>query len=407
MIRQKPITFVRTPTPIIQSRAIIQYVNLTLSSNKKTGLEYKSRLYLFEVFWTSNYDFTLDDLLIKRIFNVDIYEVLSKFVSFLSNKKTYTNLTIKQYVVTIRNFFEYYDYEISPRKFKHKVKIPKTIKRKKTPLTRNLIIKILESCTNFKLKMFLLCLASTGMRAGEASSIRLQDINFDDRIINIHGEHTKTKEDRYVFLTDELSQQLKLYLDYKYRKRTLYIYYNKDTKQTLKYDKPVIFTPPRRDTDLVFATTFEKDGKVRSEESYKNVYVTMVILFEKVIDRLNIPLELSGKRHIITLHSFRRYVKSVISDSGYTDYSEWLLGHTGSPYYTRSVDEQYKLFKKLEPSLTYLDQSYIQSQHADTQSRLETMEQENRGLKTKYEKDIKQLSEKLEKMDKAFRKLAG
>src|SRR5215208_3799072 len=125
MLIQKPITFVRTPTPTIESRAILQYVNLTLNSNKKTGIEYRSRLHLFEVFWRSSYNFTLDDLLIKRIFNIDIYEVLSKFVSFLVSKRTYTNLTIKQYVVTVRNFFEYYDYEISVRKFKHKVKIPK------------------------------------------------------------------------------------------------------------------------------------------------------------------------------------------------------------------------------------------------------------------------------------------
>lgn len=220
------------------------------------------------------------------------------------------------------------------------------------------------------------------MRAGETCSIRLQDIDFDNRKIDIHAEHTKTKEDRYVFLTD-----------YKYRTRTLYSYYNKTTKQTLRYNKPHVFTPQRKNTDLIFATTFDKDGEVRGKESFKGIYVTMVILFEKVLTRLNIPLELSGKRHIITLHSFRRWVKSVISDAGYSDYSEWILGHTGSPYYTRSLPEQYKLFKQLEPTLTYLDQTGLEAHHKDTESRLETMERENRELRDNINKVMEMIRE--------------
>ena len=33
-----------------------------------------------------------------------------------------------------------------------------------------------------------------------------------------------------------------------------------------------------------------------------------------------------------TLHSFRRFVKTTISDLGYADYSEWFIGHAGSTY---------------------------------------------------------------------------
>ena len=35
------------------------------------------------------------------------------------------------------------------------------------------------------------------------------------------------------------------------------------------------------------------------------------------------------KRRKITLHSFRRWVKSTISDLGYADYSEYFIGHAG------------------------------------------------------------------------------
>jgi len=33
------------------------------------------------------------------------------------------------------------------------------------------------------------------------------------------------------------------------------------------------------------------------------------------------------KESIIPLHSFRRFVKTTISDLGYSDYSEWFIGH--------------------------------------------------------------------------------
>ena len=35
-------------------------------------------------------------------------------------------------------------------------------------------------------------------------------------------------------------------------------------------------------------------------------------------------------RRQITLHSFRRFVKTTISNRGYDDYSEYFIGHSGS-----------------------------------------------------------------------------
>jgi integrase len=64
-------------------------------------------------------------------------------------------------------------------------------------------------------------LAATGMRAIEALSIRIKDLDFDSRSakVFVRGEYTKTRADRIVFLTAEVTQQLKSWLDYKYRTR--------------------------------------------------------------------------------------------------------------------------------------------------------------------------------------------
>jgi integrase len=68
---------------------------------------------------------------------------------------------LKQEVVTVKNLLEYSDIEISPRKFKLKVKLPKIIRK---IISKEDIIDILNSC-EIRLKTFVMLLASTGMRA--------------------------------------------------------------------------------------------------------------------------------------------------------------------------------------------------------------------------------------------------
>jgi hypothetical protein len=82
----------------------------------------------------------------------------------------------------------------------------------------------------------------------------------------------------------------------------------------------------------------------------------------------------------------RRFVKSTISDLGFSDYSEWYIGHEGSTYYRRSEKEKLELFNKIEPYLTFLDQTTLERKGADMSNRIEIMEQENRELKTSINK---------------------
>lgn len=66
------------------------------------------------------------------------------------------------------------------------------------------IIKIINGCSNNKLKTYIMFLAVTDCRATEAISIRLCDCDLIRNKVFIRGEHTKTREDRYVFLAKEL-----------------------------------------------------------------------------------------------------------------------------------------------------------------------------------------------------------
>jgi integrase len=386
-------TTIKTQLSLLsKSQAVTKYLSLFYKDSKltSTGREYLARLKKFEDFFSTKYDFTLDDLLINKVFRVDIYELLSDFVIYLNSTGSYTNTSIKQRVVTVRNLLEFYDIEISPRKFRYKVRLPQSEIDDKKPLTRELIIKILENCTNYRLKLFLLWLAATGMRAGETCAIRLSDIDFDNHIIRIKAKYTKTKRGRWIYMTSELRQYLLTYLEWKYRTREKRFTRDKETKHLSRLPRPLVYTPTRDDNDLIFGLEFG----IGDTQNVRMLYCHLTRQFDQLLDRLGIKYETSDKkRREITLHSFRRYVKSVVADCSNSDYSEWVIGHKGSPYYKRSDKEKYEVFKKVEPYLTFLDQTGLEIKQKDTESRLEVMERENRELRDNMNKIMEMIQQ--------------
>ena len=222
-------------------------------------------------------------------------------------------------------------------------------------------------------------LASTGMRAVQALSIRLKDINFDSNTARayIRGEFTKTRQDRCVYLTSEISQQLKIWLDYRYRyHRSCYV-----DKENGNY-KSEYLTPIRKSDDQVFAIY----GKPHNAD-LRIMYIHIAISYAKMLDRIGRgDREDNNKRRKITLHSFRRFVKSTISDLGYGDYSEWFIGHSGSTYYRKTEKEKAEIFAKIEPYLTFLDYSELEARGADVVTKLQEKDKQIEILVKKQEK---------------------
>ena len=66
--------------------------------------------------------------------------------------------------------------------------------------------------------MFILLLASSGMRAAETLSLRNSDIEFSSSITKVHirAENTKTKESRDIYISEEASMELKKFIESKY-----------------------------------------------------------------------------------------------------------------------------------------------------------------------------------------------
>lgn len=290
--------------------------------NKLTAREYYFRLVTFENFIQSEYNIDLDSIIKElRVGSkdaYDAYDVLSGYVIYLQNNAIST-LTLKVRIITAKNFLEYNDVDVSPRKFKLKVKIPKVVRKSKEAIDKEEIVEILNTCSNFRLKTYVMLLAAGGFRAAEALSIRVGDLDFkhDPAKTFVRGEYTKTKTDRYVFLTNEIVQQLKRWLEYKYRTRRIcYIDNSDNIKANYKKTVTEYRTPERKDNDLIFALN---QRSVNAEP--RMLYYDLAKAFGKTLDRIG-----KGKRENssnsysrrqITFHSFRRFVKTTISDLGY------------------------------------------------------------------------------------------
>ena len=138
-------------------------------------------------------------------------------------------------------------------------------------------------------------------------------------------------------------------------------------------------TPEMNQNELTFSIKQTSDPK--PEVLYKNLVET----FEKTLDRIGMGEREDGNeiRREITLHSFRRFVKTTISDLGYSDYSEWFIGHSGSTYWRKKDNEKAEIFKKIEPYLTFLNILQLNRQGADLETKIEELQDINHLLRNK------------------------
>jgi integrase len=330
---------------------------LSISRNSlKSKYSYQSGLAHFQKFLEQKYPRYDIQTISKSLSNkeLDMYTLLDEFVSYLM--KDVPNLTsnsIKLYMAAMRSYLAYYDIDVIPSKFRRKVKMPKLYREDEEPLDASDIRKILLSCNNRRLKAYLLVLASGGMRAVEALAIRLKDIDFtvSPTKIHIRKEYSKTKTVRDIYISDEATQYLKQWINWKY---------NNEERPRIKDDDDLVFT--------VYRT-----------RAPTTVYVKVLTEFEKLLSVIGLDERKEGKqrRRKITLHSFRRFVKTVISDQTNTDYSEWFLGHNKSPYYTKKEPERREIYvTKCMRYLTFLDYTTLEATGKNIEAKLSEKEKE-------------------------------
>lgn len=352
----------------------LDWLSTVEQNNTITANNYRNHLRKLGWFAKEKYGLTLDELVDKIIKNQQKapqdadssllpHNVLAKFLSYINTELNISPNHKRMLIVTAKQYLLWNDVDISESKMQAKVKLPKVVKKKKTPLSVQSIREIILASGDIRLRAYIHFLAATGCRATEGLSVRICDLELDSTPprANFRGEFTKTKVDRFVYLTKEVTQVLRDWLDYKYRERRTIIKHEGKMESSKA-------TPIRRKNDLVFSQAHFTEMDVDPH----TLYYQFSRKYGELLDRIELgDLEDNKHRRKLTLHSFRRFVKTAIANLGYSDYSEWFIGHAGSTYWTSPDKEKATTFGKIEQYLTFLDYSDLEAIGSDVQTKIQ------------------------------------
>jgi len=265
------------------------------SHSHETIRSYRNGLRKFESFLTRKRDCKLDGIVVRiKSKEIDVYEILRDFV-IDQDKQNFKPVTIEVAINAVKGYLRHNGIRIYSEDFKQVVRMPKKIKTREAPLTKELLVRLLRNVSP-KLQTVILVAVSSGMRIGELVQLTISDIDFESHPtkIRIRAETTKTRESRETFLTQEATNALRDYL-----KR--YFHWAEG-----KANNHITNT-------LIFGRTSFSKTKIRNDENLKsNTISAAKALLQATLENSlkktpNLAMRNEDGRYVIHFHAFRKF----------------------------------------------------------------------------------------------------
>ena len=241
------------------------------------------------------FDVDSPDAIVARIKAADLdgYQALDKFVGWLMANGS-SPKTVHTYLSAVKGLFRFEGINIDSYQFKARVELPPKmeISIDRIPTREEIREIILNS--DKKTRALVGILATSGLRLGEAASLRIGNLDFESNKVTVMSQRTKSRRGRVVFTTDEAANFLKEYIGARLK--------NKD--------------------EWVFVDERNVGNHSTADGLYMNVY--------RVLEKLNLKnrLDPDSKRNELHPHSFRKYFFSKLIGAGVDrGISERLMGH--------------------------------------------------------------------------------
>ena len=191
----------------IYIKSFLDYITNERNYSYHTIRSYKNDLKNFSEF-LNKYDCKLN------IVNID-RSAIQFYIQSISKKKI-TGKTLQRKVSTIKSLYKFLsDREIIDYNISELIELPKADKKLPNLLSQKEIDKLMQlpdlnTVVGLRDKSILEILYSTGLRISELISIKLDDINIDNKVIKVFGKGSK---ERYVLLGKEALNSLSDYLN--------------------------------------------------------------------------------------------------------------------------------------------------------------------------------------------------
>ena len=133
-------------------------------------------------------------------------DVIQDYLFYCKTEKNYSYSTMKQVIATISFLYSKIFNKPIPDaldiKLRKPTHLPKILSAKETS-------KILKVTTNLKHKTILILIYAGGLRLGELTNLKIEDIDSD--AMRIHIREAKGKKDRYIMLSENVLDLLRKY----------------------------------------------------------------------------------------------------------------------------------------------------------------------------------------------------
>jgi len=318
----------------------------------------------------------------------DFYTYLTKIENPLTKKIGYSSATIRQYVITAKEFLNDVGCKIYSEDIRRKFKLPRKVSTYTEGLTKDVIAQILR-LANYRLVTIILLACSSGMRLGEILQLKLSDIDFttNPTTIKIRAETTKTREARITHISKETTKALKDYLA-KSRPNAK----NDDYLFLISYEEKLEKLSKSKNTSRkLYNKIKEKLEGLSSEEKHqfrfritKHNYENQLSRVIDDIPELNKRAE-NGRKHI-HFHAFRYFFKTQVTDAHESDFAESLMGHKSVKlvYYRQNAKRRQKTYLDVEHALTISETEYIEKNYTEIQQDNQELREELNSLIGKF-----------------------
>ena len=149
-----------------------------ISHSGSTVHIYRSAINHFKKFVQKRYSKSLDKVILELKNNkLDQYEILKEFVIYL-DKAGKKPASIKIWVGGAKGFLRHCGVKIYSEDFQTKVRLPKIHHQREEPLTKEILVRLLNNVP-VKIRTMILCATASGMRIGEIVQFKLSDVDFE------------------------------------------------------------------------------------------------------------------------------------------------------------------------------------------------------------------------------------
>ena len=284
-----------------------------------------------------------------------LYGMLQDWINW-SQKNGKGNYTIRVAFSNLRKYLFHVGIKTHEQDIKEYLRFGKRTRENRHPLSQSEYCRIIDGLSRHpEIQALFLALGSSGMRIGEAISLKKKDLELSGTRIKVNiPANTKTRTGRVTYLSLETEKLLKPHLE--------------------KIEQ----------TDYVFAKRNRKpDGS------------SIRRMLGRLVDKLELDERYpSNNIRKITSHSFRAYFFTKAARKHGENYAHKMTGHGGylMEYDRLTEDEKLEMYLELESELSIFDQT-------KNELKIEKLRKENQTI-TQLKSEVEQLRKNLAEQDK-------